>query len=51
MNTRISRARVLSFADALAEFARQSVSVASLMIAMQWLALNRERLRAAWGAS
>lgn len=45
------RARVLSFADALAEFARQSVSVASLMIAMQWLALNRERLRAAWGAS
>ena len=45
------RARVLSFADALAEFARQSVSVASLMIAMQWLALNRERLRAAWGTS
>ena len=45
------RARVLSFAGALAEVARQPVNVASLMIAMQWLALNRDRLRTAWGAS
>ena len=45
------RVRALPFADALGEIADRPVSVASLMIAVQWLALNRERLRAAWGAS
>jgi ADP-ribose pyrophosphatase len=42
--------RVLPFTDALGEISSQPVSTASAMIAMQWLTLNRERLRIAWGA-
>ncbi len=45
------RVRALPFTDALAEIAERPVNVASLMIAVQWLALNRERLRTVWGAS
>lgn len=45
------QARVLSFPDALAEITERPVNVASLVIAMQWLTLNRERLRAAWKSS
>ena len=44
------RVRARPFADALAEIAERPVNVASLMIAVQWLARNRGRLRAVWGA-
>lgn len=42
------RAFVLPFDKALREIMARPVQVASLMIAIQWLALNRARLRARW---
>jgi len=42
------RSFVLGFDDAFAEMTRRPIAVASLLIAMQWLALNRERVRREW---
>lgn len=42
------RSLVLGFDAAWAEMIGRPVAVASLLIAMQWLALNRERVRRAW---
>jgi ADP-ribose pyrophosphatase len=42
------RSLVLGFDEAWAEMTGRPVAVASLLIAMQWLALNREHVRRAW---
>ena len=42
------RSFVLGFDEAFAEMTRRPIAVASLLIAMQWLALNRERVRREW---
>ena len=42
------RSVVLGFDAAWAEMTRRPVAVASLLIAMQWLALNRDAVRRAW---
>jgi len=42
------RAFVLPFAEALARVTKAEVTNANALIALQWLALNRDRLRQAW---
>jgi len=42
------RAFVLPFADAFARITKAEVTNANALIALQWLALNRDRLRRAW---
>lgn len=42
------RSLVLGFDEAWAEMTRRPIAVASLLIAMQWLALNRARVRQEW---
>ncbi len=42
------RVRVLPFAHAMAEMEGRLTNVASIVIAMQWLALNRDMLRRLW---
>ncbi len=42
------RVRVLPFEQAMAELAGRPINVASIVIAMQWLALNRDMLRQIW---
>ncbi len=42
------RSLVLGFDEAWDEMMRRPVKVASLLIAMQWLALNRDAVRRAW---
>ncbi len=42
------RAQVLDFADAMALVEQSKTCAASLLIALQWLALNRTRVRARW---
>ena len=42
------RASVLPFADAFARVTEAGVTNANVLIALQWLALNRNRLRQAW---
>ena len=42
------RVRVLPFGEAMAEMQGRAMNVASLVIAMQWLALNRDMLRRRW---
>ena len=43
------RVIVMAFDEAMTAIAGSSMNAASLLIAMQWLALNRESLRARWG--
>lgn len=43
------RVHVVSFAEAMAALADGRIQVAPAFIALQWLALNRERLRKDWG--
>jgi ADP-ribose pyrophosphatase len=45
------RSLVLPFEQAWQEMTARPVAVASLLIAMQWLALNRERVRWEWSQS
>lgn len=45
------RVRVLPFEQAMAELAGRPINVASILIAMQWLALNRDMLRQMWSAA
>lgn len=45
------RVTVLPFSDALVTLARGDIVSAPAVIALQWLALNRERLRERWRAS
>jgi ADP-ribose pyrophosphatase len=45
------RSLVFGFDEAWAEMTRRPIAVASLLIAMQWLALNRARVRQEWGAA
>ncbi len=45
------RVCVLSFEAAMAELRDRPISAASIIIAMQWLALNREVLRVRWSGS
>lgn len=42
------RVRVLPFDAAMAELGRRSINVASIVIAMQWLAANRDMLKGRW---
>jgi ADP-ribose pyrophosphatase len=42
------RSLVLDFHEASAELNRRPIATASLVIAMQWLALNRDAVRRAW---
>ena len=42
------RVRVLPFEQAMVELAGRPINVASIVIAMQWLALNRDMLRQIW---
>ncbi len=42
------RVRVLPFEQAMAELARRPINAATVIIAMQWLALNRDMLRQLW---
>jgi ADP-ribose pyrophosphatase len=42
------RAFVLPFSEAFAQVAQAGVTNANALIALQWLALNRDRLRQAW---
>lgn len=44
------RAFVLPFDEAVAELSRRTTVVASLVIAMQWLALNRDDVRRRWSS-
>lgn len=44
------RAFVLPFEAAMAELSRRTTVVASLVIAMQWLALNRDDVRRRWSS-
>ncbi|MEE8173042.1 MAG: NUDIX domain-containing protein [Alphaproteobacteria bacterium] len=45
------RVRVLPFEQAMAELHGRPINVASLVIAMQWLALNRDMLRQRWSGA
>ncbi|HZT20543.1 MAG TPA: NUDIX domain-containing protein [Dongiaceae bacterium] len=42
------RVEVLSFADAMRRLDEGAITNATSIIALQWLALNRDRVRAAW---
>ena len=42
------RVRVLPFDAAMAELGHRSINVASIVIAMQWLAANRDMLKGRW---
>ncbi len=45
------RVRPMPFATAIAEMARREANTAILAITMQWLTINREQVRAAWGGA
>ena len=45
------RVVTMSVDEAVAAVADGRIRVANAVIPLQWLALNRERLRAAWGVS